>query len=47
MTLTLNTHIPSFTQLPAFRSQTATISEISIVFTFPIEKPTLQNLTLL
>ena len=32
--------------LPTLRSQAATVSEKSIVFTFPIEKPVLPNLTL-
>ena len=44
MSLTLNSHIPSFTQLasclhlPTFRSQAAIVSKISIVSLFPIEK---------
>ena len=32
--------------LPTFRSQAAIVSEKSTLFTFPIEKPKLQNLTL-
>ena len=32
--------------LPTFRPQAAIVSEKSTVFTFPIEKPTLPNLTL-
>ena len=51
MTLTFNTHIPSLIQLDdmlllAFRSLAAIVSEKSTVFTFPIEKPKLPNLTL-
>ena len=49
MTLTLNNHIPSLTQsvrkLATFRSQSAKVSEKSIVSTFSIEKPKLPNLT--
>ena len=52
MALTLNTHIPSFTNLvvwiyvPAFRSQAAIISEKSIVFAFSYKMCKLPNLTL-
>ena len=50
-TLTFNTHTPSFNSisclhLPTFRSPAAIVSEKSTVFTFPIEKLMLQNLTL-
>ena len=41
MSLTLYTHKPSFTQ-----SQAAMVSKESNVYTFPIEKTKLQNLTL-
>ena len=51
MTLTFNTYIPSYIQLDdclylTFRSPAAIVSEKSTVFTFPIEKPKLSNLTL-
>ena len=51
MTLTLNTNLLSFTELVVciyqiFRPLAVAVSEISIVFLFPIEKPRLQNLTL-
>ena len=36
----------SYLQLPTLRSQASTVSEKSTVFTFSIEKPKLQNLTL-
>ena len=44
MTLTFNTHIPSYIQLEClllltFRSLAAIVSDKSTVFTFPIEKP--------
>ena len=43
-TLTLNTHIPSSSclHLPNIRSQAAIVSEKSIVFTFPTEKPVMK-----
>ena len=54
MTLTFNTHIPSYNNiyvirlllLLTFRSLAVIVSEISTVFTFPIEKHKLPNLTL-
>ena len=42
MTLTFNTHIFSLTQL----AQAAIVSKQNFFFTFPTEKPNLQNLTL-
>ena len=45
MTLTFNTHISSYI-LPNLRLLAAIASEISTVFTFPIEKPKFPNLTL-
>ena len=53
MTLTFNTHIPSYIQFDVFsssyltfRSLAAIVSENPLFSLFPIEKPKLPNLTL-
>ena len=46
MTLTLNTHLLSSTNLPMFRSQSAIVSKNPLFSLFPIEKSKFQNLTL-
>ena len=51
MTLTVNTHLPSYIQLDVcslqtFMSLAAIVSENPLFSLFPIEKPKLPNLTL-